>query len=208
MAIRVDGGPVPVAYFHFSSGQTFTEGQTVSRGQRLGALRSGSFSGSCGWGSQSATTYHLHFVFLPTSGSYLEIGGGVWNLSSGNFVCGGTTYQPLSKIPNPCGSGVDDDDDEITFTGGGGHIWDGIVAYYVAQAEAMADEMFSSLPEQDPIIDAMLGILQRVTYTVLIWNGIFDAYGLLSRYLAILMLFVLTAEGTLVAVKIVRLVTP
>jgi hypothetical protein len=113
----------------------------------LGSLKYGPFTGACGWGAQAANQYHLHFVFLPTTSGYLEIGGCVLNLTSKNFVCNSNTYSPLSKIPNGGDDGGDIDDPPSA--GGGAHIWDGIVA---AINQLSDDTVSQALPEQAPIM--------------------------------------------------------
>lgn len=185
IAIRVDGGPVALGYFHFAIGQTFTEGQVVRQGQVLGNLRYGTFSGSvCGRGIQTADQYHLHFVFLPTSPGYLEIGGCVLNLSSGSFVCGGNTYRPLSYIPNGGGASDPQDptNDNPPSVGGGAHFWDGPVDLI---KRLFADRLSQYLPDQLPLVDYALQKVQLITVallsmTMLIWTVGFSGTFFLS----------------------------
>ena len=172
IAILVEGGPIPVAYFHLETGQSFSEGQTISQGQVLGQLKHGTFTGSnCGWAVQTANQYHLHFVFLPTSPGYLEIGGCVLDLNTQAFVCNGSTYTKLQSIPNgggtsnpgnPGGPGSGSNP-----SGGGAHIWDGIVAAFVSLNQ---DTIATNLPEPSPFFGYALqkvGIVLQVLLNII-----------------------------------------
>jgi hypothetical protein len=212
MAIRVDGGPVTVAYFHFDTGQSFTEGQTVSQGQVLGQLRYGPFSGlTCGYGVQGGDEYHLHFVFLPSSPGFLEIGGCVLDLSTQAFVCNANTYKPLSYIPNggavsnpPCytctptptpGPGTPTatpppGDPSTNTTGGGAHIWDGIVDAIVSLG---TDTVSQYLPQQDPIVGYMADkvslIIQAIySFVLSIYSFAYTGVILTTLFIAIISL--------------------
>jgi hypothetical protein len=205
MAIRVDGGPIAVAYFHFDTGQTFVEGQTIQQGQVLGQLKHGTFTGSnCGYGVQGAEQFHLHFVWLPTSPGFLEIGGCVLNISTSAFVCGADTYRTLTLIPN--GGGTSNPDNPTVpgdgaVSGGGVHIWDGIVAAIV---ELNTSTISQYLPEQNPIfgyivqkvtlvVDALMAIFLSVWTAgysgVFLLNAIIGIIGLELAYLGAALLF-------------------
>ena len=171
MAIRVDGGPVPLAYFHFEPGQTFSEQQVISQGEVLGQLKYGPFLGVCGNGYQMSDQYHLHFVFLPTSPGYLEIGGCVLDLNTEAFVCNGTTYTTLMMIPN--GGGASDPNNPNSPgngsvpAGGGAHIWDGIVAALVSLNE---NAIAPNLPKSSPFLSYGLqkvGIVLQVLLNII-----------------------------------------
>lgn len=175
MAIRVSGGPVPVAYFHFALGNVFTYGP-VSQGQVLGTLRSNSFSGNCGTGSQGDNAYHLHFVFLPTNGNFLEIGGAVLDVTTNQFVLNGNTYGVNSFIPNGGGASVidpDADDGGAVYGSGGAHIWDGIVNAIVQLSQNSVEDL---LQDQDPFVGYMINkvslIVQAIfSLFVLVYTG-------------------------------------
>lgn len=214
MAIRVDGGPVPIAYFHFAPGQSFTEGELVSKGETLGLLRSGSFGpNTCGWADQMADNYHLHFVFMPTSPGYLEIGGCVLNLNTENFVCNGVTYPVLSWLPNGGGGGPADDDtpggDETIEAGGGAHIWDGIVAMIVEFNDDLAGDV---LPEQEPFVSYMLQKANLVIQAILSFWALIYIFGVGGNFLMIAILAIISAEIIILLTKITfwlgRLIIP
>ena len=172
IAILVEGGPIPVAYFHLEAGQSFSEGQYVTQGQVLGQLKHGTFAGSCGWAAQTSAQYHLHFVFLPTSPGYLEIGGCVLDLSTQAFVCNGVTYTKLQAIPN--GGGTSNPSNPgapgsgSNPSGGGAHIWDGIVAAIVS---LNSDTIAPNLPEQSTFFGYALqkvGIVLQVLANIIL----------------------------------------
>jgi hypothetical protein len=164
MAIKVAGGPVDIAYFHFAPGQVFVNGDTVRQGEVLGQLKYGTFTGSgCGWGSQSASEYHLHFVFLPTTGSYLEIGNCVLTISTQVFVCAGNSYGPLSRIPNGGASSSLDDLGTDTGTGsnaalGGARLWDGVLTGLTSMLDGITEDftLHTSIGLEGVVTDSML----------------------------------------------------
>ena len=205
MAIRVDGGPVTIAYFHFESGQSFSEGQSIRQGQVLGQLKYGTFAFNplyrCGWGEQAADQYHLHFVFMPTSAGYFEIGGCVLDLDTEAFVCNGSTYNPLSNIPNGGGTSdpTDPTNDDSPATGGGTHIWDGIVAAIV---ELSADRLAEFLPDQNPIVGYAIQKVNLIIGALLeIWMVIMT-YGFTGTLLTLIIGVVISFEMTLKAVEL------
>jgi hypothetical protein len=204
MAIRVNGGPVPLAYFHFAPGQSFTEGQSITQGQVLGELRHGTFTGSnCGYAVQQSESYHLHFVFLPTSPGYLEIGGCILDLSTQAFVCNGTTYTKLSYIPNGGAASnptnPSDPGSGTNPTGGGVHIWDGIVSAIV---ELNADTISQYLPQQNPTVGyAAQKVMLIVQALVSIWMVIMS-FGWSAFFLPMILLTVVTLELSFKVVQI------
>jgi hypothetical protein len=201
MAIRVDGGPVPLAYFHFQTGQAFSEGQVISKGQVLGTLRKGSFGPAvCGWAVQQSDQYHLHFVFLETSSGYFEIGGCVLNMDTENFICNGNTYPTLTWLPNGGNSGSGETEgEEGTHAGGGAHIWNGIVAAIVSLSDDIAGEV---LPEQDNIVSYMLSKAELIIQALLSIFAALYVIGITGSFLFIVITALISAEVTLLGVKL------
>jgi hypothetical protein len=202
MAIRVDGGPVPLAYFHFDVGQSFSEGQTVTQGQVLGQLRDGTFYGSnCGYGIQASDQYHVHFVFTETTPGFLEIGGCVLDMDTQAFVCNGSTYNKLAFIPN--GGGTSDpgnpDNGGTTPTGGGAHVWDGIVAAIVS---LNTDTISQYLPAQNPVIAYTLIKVNLVIQALLAITMTIYSYGFSGVLLTIIVVTVITLESAMKAIEI------
>jgi hypothetical protein len=204
MAIRVDGGPTTVAYFHFDTGQSFSEGQTITQGQVLGQLKYGLFTGlSCGYATQNADQYHLHFVFVPTSPGYLEIGGCVLDLDTEAFVCNGKTYSPTALIPNGGGTSIPGTPvpgaPPDYPTGGGAHIWDGIVAAIVSLS---TDTLSQFLPDQNPIIGYAIQKVNLVIQALLAVFMAIYSYGMSGTVLTLLISAVIALE---IAMKVVEL---
>lgn len=212
MAIRVDGGAVPIAYFHLESGQSFSEGQTITKGQVIGVLKRGTFSGTnCGWASQQPDQFHLHFVFTATTPGYLEIGGCVLNMSSENFVCDGDTYPVLAWLPNGGNSGTGDTPDPGTVPSavGGVHIWDGIVDFLV---QANQDVLGDVLPEQDPLVHYMLSKAQLIIQALLSFFAAIMVIGMSAQFFFIVVSAIIAGEIILVVTRLVfwlgRLIIP
>ena len=184
MAIRVTGGPVYLAYYHFAPGQDFHIGQAISQGQVLGSLIYGSFSGTSAcqeYGTQASDQYHLHFVFLPTSSGYLEIGGCVLDLSTQKFVCNGNTYSIGDYIPN--GGDVSDPHpppDDGGSGGGGVHIWDGIVAAIVQLASGSINKY---LPAQQPLFGYVMAKINLITVALMSMVTAFYLTGLSGSFM-------------------------
>ena len=200
MAIRVDGGPVSVAYFHFETGQTFSEGQAVTQGQVLGVLKHGTFAGlNCGWGTQLSDQYHLHFVFLETTPGYFEIGGCVLNMSSEQFVCDGNTYPIRSWLPNGGDSSDGDIPGDGSTAGGGAHIWDGIVAMIVELNQDVAGDV---LPEQDPLIPYLIQKVETILLAAFYLLAMFYTIGMSGEFFFLILSFIIIAEISLLMIKL------
>jgi hypothetical protein len=207
MAIRVDGGPVPLAYFHFDTGQTFTVGQSVIQGQVLGQLRYGSFIGSkCGYAVQQDDQYHIHFVFMPTSPGYLEIGGCVLDMNTRGIVCNGHTYGTLKYIPNG-GESTDPNnptpapgENPPTLSGGGTHIWDGIVDMIV---QFSSNTLNQYLPAQLPVFSYVLNKVELTVESLISIFMVFFMTGLSGSYILIILIAILAMELTYIAGVIV-----
>lgn len=210
MAIRMDGGPVPLAYFHLDLGQSFTVGQAFSQGAPIGSLRYGSFNlAVCGWANQEADQYHLHFVFMPTSPGYLEIGGCVLDLDTKAFVCDGSTYHVLNWLPNGGGSSpigtpvpgaTPDPRDPYAPVQGGAHIWDGIVNAIVSLS---ADRVSQYLPAQDPMVTYTMEKVGLVTQFSVGTSMLIYSYGLTGSVVPIIILVVIGMELTFLVMEVV-----
>jgi len=201
MAIRVDGGPVPIAYFHFETGQIFAEGQAVTKGQVLGILKHGSFGpAACGWAVQQSDQYHLHFVFLETTSGYFTIGGCVLNMSTEQFVCDGSTYPVLTWLPNGGNSGSGEPGgEEGSHAGGGAHIWDGIVAMIVSLNTDITEEV---LPTQDPLVPYLLGKVELILQVLLSFYAAIYVVGLSGGFLFLIISVVIGTELVIVSVEL------
>ena len=85
VAIRIGD----LLYAHLLDNGNLTIGHHFNQGDEIGQLRSGSFNDNCGWASQNANWFHVHWGF-PNTGSF-EAGGWTLNLSDGLWRRGGET---------------------------------------------------------------------------------------------------------------------
>jgi hypothetical protein len=200
MAIRVDGGPVPLGYFHFDIGQDFQEGQRISQGDVLGSLKHGTFSGTrCGWANQRSDQYHIHFVFKETSSGYFSIGGCVLDINTQNFVCNGSTYGTLSKIPNggepspPGGTPDPDAPPGYKTSEGGPHIWDGIVDAII---KLNSNTLSKYLPNQNPTIKYAIEKVNLLLQSVIGIFLLFMTFGISASVILIIIIAVISQELT------------
>jgi hypothetical protein len=145
IGVRVEGN-YKLYYLHLSPTTSIANGDVVTAGHVIGPLVYGTFSDDCGWGSQTSSTYHLHFAFERPASGYLEIGGCVLALSSGIFSCNGSSIgvngyltntgavsPPAGPTITPGGPTVTPGSGEPTNpVAGGEHIWDGIVSGIVS----------------------------------------------------------------------------
>ena len=153
----ISGASGKLMYFHLAPGQAaFTIGSTFQQGQQIGRLAYGTFNDSpCGYASQSATDYHLHFAWLP-SGSTFSIGGCILDLTSQNFLCGTTTIGVLGHILNtgssspstgptvtPGGPTITPVPGQVGSAVGGEHIWNGLISAVIDFIKTNAASMFS-----------------------------------------------------------------
>ncbi len=114
-------------YGHLQDNAALEVGYTIYRGVQFGTMIYGTFSGTCGWGSQSANHYHIHWG-APASGGVITIGSRYTvNVSTGLMTGDDNeTYQPGDSVLN-IGSGTTDPsiDPNKEFTGES--FWDGLV---------------------------------------------------------------------------------
>jgi hypothetical protein len=84
-------------YFHFDLGNDLSVGDNVTAGAPIGVLVHGDFQDNCGWASQQATNYHVHFGFLETSPFYL--GSCSLDLNSQDWTCPNSSVAPGQTMP-------------------------------------------------------------------------------------------------------------
>jgi len=202
-------------YLHMVPDTQLQNGDSIQQGQRLGLLQHGTFDDyPCGVAHQSASTYHLHFAFQAPDG-YLTMGGCILNISSGYWTCGTDTIGPLGYLstngdlpdpgPNP---------DPTPALGGGGHIWDGIVAAIVNGVRGVASALFpTALDTTFATARLSLRAQQTITESAVLL-AVTQAYlGPSATELFLLLWFILTLELlfmiiriTLLAIKIIGVI--
>jgi hypothetical protein len=200
MAISVTGGPVQLMYYHFAPGQPLVVGQTIRQGQVLGQLQYGTFNGSLRCtehANQASDQYHLHFIFYPTSPGFLEIGGCVLDLDTEAFVCNANTYNTGGHIPNGGGTSNPTDPNDpndsggFNATGGGAHIWDGIVDAIV---KLSANTISQYLPDQNPMVGYVLQKMELLGQALMSLSMTILSMGFSSFFLQSLLLAIINME--------------
>lgn len=82
-------------YAHMLDNANLVESHTFQQGELIGSLKYGSFnpeSPNCGWASQAASHYHVHWAFVPANG-YYQVGSCILNISTQAWDCGGQIVQ-------------------------------------------------------------------------------------------------------------------
>jgi hypothetical protein len=204
-------GASKLMYFHLVPGQAaFVKGTTFQQGQQIGRLAYGTFDDTpCGWASQGATEYHLHFAWVP-SGNTFSMGGCILDLSTSNWLCGATTIGLLGHLQNAGGSSAAPTQSGPTVTPGGPtitpwpgqigsavggeHIWNGIIQAVIdfihTQAGAILPAHTSSTTLSDAVNNA--------------WNTILDFGWMVQSLQMIWVLPGLIVWGIMLTVEIVR----
>lgn len=111
-------------YLHLEESTSFQPGLLIRQGQPVGSLVMGSFNDKCGWASQNATSYHLHWGFKPAvdyktienwvlnttdeiwrnGAQSVDIGGSIlaeWPDHSGPIPTAGPSVTPGGPTPTP-----------------------------------------------------------------------------------------------------------
>lgn len=81
-------------YTHLLYNGNLYPGKSFSQGNEIGQLRSGSFSGNCGYASQGGNWFHVHWGF-PNTGSF-QVEDWTLSLADGQWRRGGETRGVLS----------------------------------------------------------------------------------------------------------------
>jgi hypothetical protein len=141
VAVQVTNGTDTFIYAHLVDNANLTIGHAITKGNPFASIKYGSYTDECGWASQSANSYHLHWMFAPDSG-FFQTEGYVLDTSTGVFTKGTETVNKLGYLTASGGSSViiDNPDDPIdgpvlvidplnpaNITLGGGHIWDNMI---------------------------------------------------------------------------------
>jgi hypothetical protein len=165
-------------YLHFAPNTEIELGDVFTRGQVMGILAYGSFEKvRCGAASQTPTTYHLHFSFLPDENGYLEIGGCLLNTNTKVWLCGTQEIGVRGLLPNGTSgsSATQGEAGGVTTSMGGEHIWDGVVYGIVDSAHDFAMNTFpehTAIGIEDAMNNGVLqtfNILQFIDMSGLVW---------------------------------------
>jgi len=136
-------------YAHMLDNANLALESEFSKGQLLGTLKHGSFNDDCGWASQSADHWHLHWMFVPASGSFRAESCRL-TVSTQKWDCNGTTV----------GTGG-------ILTGGGG------VGTSGSSSGSGSDDPTSNLPNSmwSMLINGVIGIMNRLLTSVMPEGG-------------------------------------
>jgi hypothetical protein len=205
VAVQVTNGTDTFIYAHLVDNANLTIGHAVTKGVPFASITYGSYTDECGWASQSATSYHLHWMFAPDSG-FFQTEGYVLDTSTGVFTRGTETVNKLGYLTASGGSSViiDNPDDPINgpvlvidpynpanITLSGGHIWDNII---MGLFQAMGN-FASTLPlrgealgggdaPKDPYQGVGLGLKQVISYSIRLAFLFFGGLSLMGPILA------------------------
>lgn len=132
-AITVNNGITndKFVYAHLNLSANYEIGDSIFKGGPLGTLKYGTYcegGGSgceCGYASQAANHYHVHWMFDPEDG-FFQVGKWVLKLGEGCWVSGAQKVC-INGWMDSANAGSTGTDDAAINTLGGDHIWDGIL---------------------------------------------------------------------------------
>lgn len=134
-------------YAHILANDNLDYDVEFAKGELIGSLKHGSFDDTCGWAEQQSTSWHVHWMFQPASGSYrvedcrLTISTERWDcngddIGTGEYLYGGGGAGALSAAGLGTATGGTADT-QATF-------WD----YFLGGIIRILDTIFfSQLPE-------------------------------------------------------------
>jgi hypothetical protein len=96
-------------YVHLALDEELVVGRSYDQGQEIGQLKPGPFNGRCGWTSQPANWFHLHWGFpggasFQAGGWTLDLGDGLWRRDEETRGTGGwftAEGEPPDPSPTP-----------------------------------------------------------------------------------------------------------
>lgn len=150
-------------------------GDKYTQGQALGSLVPGTFNTACGYASQNADAYHVHFCFIPDGGNYyadgytLSMASQTWTKGAENVAVGGTltaawTDANGNPVPSPTGGANFWDYAIGGVTGALGKV---LPAFPTHQAMGMADNVIRYI--KPPLDLAYTLILVNFDMTIPLW---------------------------------------
>jgi hypothetical protein len=161
-------------YLHLIDNPALTLGRTFAKGDLLGTLKPGTFTGEstgqgvCGGASQQGGNYHVHWGFYPTNGRF-QAENCILSISTQVWTCGDKEIAPgqfLTRSGSGGGEGGGDGEgptESVPVV----NFWDYMILGLYGIAEAVA----SVLPPREPnqIMVAILraaGVVLRIAYTL------------------------------------------
>jgi len=107
-------------YAHMLNNANLEVDHDFAQGELLDSLKYGSFGApdtGCGYADQGASTYHVHWAFVPASGKF-QAGSCVLTVSTQNWQCGSTLVHTGSTLTG--GGGVGGGSSISGYSTGGG----------------------------------------------------------------------------------------
>lgn len=134
-------------YAHILANDNLDYDVEFAKGELIGSLKHGSFDDTCGWAEQQSTSWHVHWMFQPASGSFRAEDCRL-TVSTERWDCDGDSVGTGEVIYGGGGSGAQSAEGLGTATGGRADtqatFWD----YFLGGIIRVMDVMFfKQLPE-------------------------------------------------------------
>lgn len=143
-------------YAHLLDNANLEEDHEFSKGALIGSLKYGTFDDSCGWASQTAKHYHLHFGFEPANNSF-RMEGCILNTNTEKWTCGTQTVS-TGEFLRGGGGGTSTSGDDVGINSDQPSFWD----YALSGAVSIWDRT----------LVAILPSHQTMQYTYVIYGGV------------------------------------
>lgn len=192
-AIRVNNGITndTFVYAHLTLDSDYEIGDSIFKGGAIGRLVYGDFDDTCGWASQAANHYHVHWMFDPEDG-FFQAGKWVLDLTAACWKSGAEQVCVNGWMDSANAGSLGSDDGAIA-TLGGDHIWDGMLVGLYNFMDATIG-MFSTREMGEGGSQVLTVTVNTITFSIRMLNLIvFGAYSLAVWLIVIGV--VLTLEG-------------
>jgi hypothetical protein len=129
-------------YAHILSNASLEENHAFGKGSMIGSLKYGTFDDNCGWATQTAKHYHLHFGFKSSNNAF-QMENCILSTSTEKWACGTKTVATGGYLFST-GSGTTGDDGGVSVTQMS--FWD----YVLSGAVSMWDQfIIANLPDHN-----------------------------------------------------------
>lgn len=217
-------------YAHLINNANLTIGYALKRGVQFANLVKGSFTNTCGWASQSPESYHVHWMFEPSS-NYFQAEKYTLNTSTGDWTDGTNTIRVLGFLTAYGGGSSDytdgddptlppvivvDPTDPTKLVLQGGHIWDNMImglfsfAGGIASVFPLHSQTMGGGEKEKPVISNAWSVMDNmvqsmITLTVRNANLFLGGLAILGPFI-INFSIILFIEGVYVVYAVWRLI--